>query len=69
MINKERVFVIKTKSKMGRPTDDPKVHQTRIRMTQHEWEMLNFCAETLGKTKTDIVVNGIENIYKIIKKL
>ena len=56
-------------SNMGRPTDDPKIHQTRIRMTQSEWDMLNYCAETLGKTKTDVVINGIENIYKIIKKL
>lgn len=58
---------VKDTSNMGRPTDDPKVHQTRIRMTQSEWEMLNYCAEALGTTKTDIVNQGIENIYKKIK--
>ena len=56
------------KSNLGRPTNDPKIHQTRIRMTQSEWDMLEFCSKKLGKTKTDIVVDGIENIYKIIKK-
>ena len=53
---------------MGRPTDDPKIHQTRIRMTKSEWDMLEFCSKKLGKTKTDIVVEGIENIYKTLKK-
>ena len=56
------------KNNLGRPTNDPKIHQTRIRMTQKEWDMLEFCSKTLGKTKTDIVVDGIANIYKIIKK-
>lgn len=55
---------IKEISKMGRPTEDPKIHQTRIRMTQGEWEMLEYCAQKLGKTKTDIVIAGVENIYK-----
>lgn len=57
----------KENSKMGRPTDDPKIHQTRIRMTQRELDMLNYCSEKLGKTKTDIIVEGIEEIYKSIK--
>lgn len=48
------------KKKMGRPTTNPKVHQTRIRMTNDEWEALNFCAKKTGKTKTDIVVEGIK---------
>lgn len=52
---------------MGRPTDDPKIRQTRIRMTQGEWEMLEYCAQKLGKTKTDIVIAGVENIYKSIQ--
>ena len=54
---------------MGRPTDDPKIHQTRIRMTQSEWDMLEYCAKELGKTKTDIVTEGVEIIYKNLKKL
>lgn len=62
MVNKEM-------SNMGRPTDDPKIHQTRIRMTQSEWDMLEYCAKELGKTKTDIVTEGVEKIYKTLKKL
>ena len=48
---------------------EPKIHQTRIRMTQTEWDMLSYCAEKLGKTKTDIVSEGVKNIYDNLKKI
>lgn len=47
---------------------EPKIYQTRIRMTQTEWDMLSYCAEKLGKTKTDIVSEGVKNIYDNLKK-
>jgi hypothetical protein len=50
-------------------TKEPKIHQTRIRMTQTEWDMLSYCAEKLGKTKTDIVSDGVKNIYDNLKKI
>lgn len=56
-------------TKAGRPySDNPRTVQTRIRMTKEEAEMLNFCAETLGRTKTDIVITGIRKVYADIKK-
>ncbi|WP_303997870.1 hypothetical protein [Megamonas hypermegale] len=54
--------------KMGRPTENPKIIQTRIRMTKDEADMLNECASELGKTKTDIIIMGIQKIYQEIKK-
>lgn len=62
-------MIKKEKSLMGRPTKDPKVHQARIRMTNGEWAMLDYCAKELKKTKTDVVAEGIKNIYKEIKEM
>ncbi len=55
-------------AKMGRPTNDPKNHDTRIRMTDSELERLNYCAEKLGKTKTEIISMGVKKVYDEIKK-
>lgn len=55
-------------TKMGRPTEDPKTVQTRIRMTKGQADMLNACAEALNKTKTDVIVMGIEKVHAEINK-
>ena len=54
-------------AKMGRPTDDPKRHETRIRMTDEDIIILEFCSKELGKTKTDIIRMGIREVYKNVK--
>jgi predicted DNA-binding protein len=54
-------------AKMGRPTDDPKRNETRIRMTDEDVRILEFCSMELGKTKTDIIRMGIREVYKNIK--
>lgn len=51
-------------AKMGRPTDDPKRHETRIRMTDEDVRILETCSRELGKTKTDIIRMGIREVYK-----
>lgn len=55
-------------AKMGRPTNNPRVIQTRIRMTEAEAAMLEECAKVLNKTKTEIVIAGIKKVYADIKK-
>lgn len=56
------------KSKMGRPLQGkPRNIKFQIRMTEDEKEKLEYCSKTLGKTKTDIVNIGIDNIYNEIK--
>ena len=34
----------------GRPTDNPKRHDTRIRMSDKDVEMLEYCCKVTGKT-------------------
>ena len=55
-------------AKMGRPTNNPRVVQTRIRMSIDEAQMLNECAEKLNITKTEVVIMGIKKVYADIKK-
>lgn len=54
--------------KMGRPTDNPKIHQTRIRMSDEELQKLNYCSEILEISKTDVINMGIDKVYEEIKK-
>ena len=54
--------------KMGRPTNNPKKHDTRIRMTEEDVEILNFCAEKTGMTKADVIRIGIRKVYEEIKE-
>lgn len=55
-------------AKMGRPTDNPKIIQTRIRMTKDEADILKECADILGVTKTEVIIRGIRQVYANIKK-
>ena len=48
----------------GRPTTDPKKHETRIRMSDREIEMLEICCKKTGLTKADVIRQGIELVYK-----
>lgn len=54
--------------KTGRPTSDPKRHETRIRMTDEDVKILEYCARETGMTKTDIIRQGIREVYSKIKK-
>lgn len=50
--------------KMGRPTDNPRTKFVGIRLTKDEKEMLDYCMENLGLSISDIVRNGIREIYR-----
>ena len=52
----------------GRPTDNPKKHETRIRMSDEDIEILEYCCKATGKTKADIIREGIREVYAKIKK-
>jgi len=54
--------------KMGRPTDNPRTNNTRIRMTDEEVEKLNYCCQKTGMTKADVIRLGIQMVYDGIKK-
>lgn len=54
--------------KMGRPTEDPKKHETRIRMSDREVEMLEICCKKTGMTKADVIRKGIELVYREVSE-
>ena len=54
--------------KLGRPTKSPKRNDTRIRMTDEELAMLNYCCEQTGLTKTAVISLGIKKVYEDVKK-
>ena len=59
------IFLVKPK--MGRPTDNPKNNNTRIRMSDEDVKMLEYCVEHTGKSKSDIIRAGIKEVYNKLK--
>lgn len=54
--------------RMGRPTNDPKTHETRIRMSDKDIEKLEFCCKKTGMSKADVIRRGIELVYKEVSE-
>lgn len=52
----------------GRPTDSPKKHETRIRMSDEDVEILEYCCQKTGESKTAIIRKGIREVYAKLKK-
>lgn len=52
----------------GRPTEDPRKNQTKIRMTDGELEKLEICCKKTGLSKTEVICKGIDLVYKEVTK-
>lgn len=53
----------------GRPkSETPKNIQLKIRADENLIADVNFCAESLGITKSEVIRKGIELVKKSIKK-
>lgn len=52
----------------GRPTDDPKKHNTRIRMSDDDVYILDYCCAITGMSKADVIRKGIRKVYEELKK-
>lgn len=52
----------------GRPTDDPKILSTRIRLSEEDVHKLDYCCEKTGKKKSEIIRLGIKEVYEELKK-
>lgn len=52
----------------GRPTDDPKTLNTRIRLSEEDVKRLEFCVANTGLTKSEIIRQGIKEVYERLKK-
>lgn len=52
----------------GRPTDEPKILSTRIRLSEKDVEMLDFCSDKTKKKKSEIIRLGIKRVYEELAK-
>lgn len=52
----------------GRPTDNPKKHETRIRMSDEDVKILEYCCKMTGMSKADVIRQGIREVYAKIQK-
>ena len=60
--------VMKMCPRTGRPTEDPKTLNTRIRLSEEDIKRLEYCAEKTGLTKAEIIRKGIKEVYEKLKK-
>lgn len=50
------------------PSKDPKEHQKRIRMSDEDVKILGYCCKATGRTQSDVIREGIREVYKKLKK-
>lgn len=56
------------KKKMGRPTNNPKSYRESFRLSETDMEKIKFCMKKTGLSKTDVIRQGIDEVYKKLKK-
>ena len=54
-------------SRTGRPTDDPKTLNTRIRLSKSDVELLEYCCKVTGMSKAEVMRKGIRKVYDEVK--
>lgn len=55
-------------SPKGRPTNNPKTLNTRIRLSKDDVKRLEYCAQKTGLTKAEIIRQGIKEVYEKVKE-
>lgn len=48
----------------GRPTDEPKKNPYRVMLSDDQLKKLEYCSKTTGKTKAEIIREGIDKVYQ-----
>lgn len=61
------MYVQKCTYKKGK-TMKSKTERITIRMTPEEKRRLEYCAEKMAKTETEILIAGVNNYYAAIQK-
>lgn len=51
-------------NKMGRPTNDPKTHVARLRLSDSEKNKLEECCRLTGMSITEVLKLGIDKVYQ-----
>lgn len=59
--------VMQMSPRTGRPTTDPKTHETRIRMSDEDVRLLEICCKKTGLSKADVIRRGIREVYEKVK--
>ena len=49
------------------PSSNPKSHETRIRMSDTDVKLLEYCCKATGKSKAEVIREGIRKVYAEIK--
>ncbi len=52
----------------GRPTDNPKNDRVGFRLSDDESKMLDYCCKVLGLSKTEVIRQGIKEMYQKAQK-
>lgn len=50
------------------PVENPKSLQYRLRMTQADAAKLEYCCKATGKTKAEVLREGLDMVYQAVKK-
>lgn len=50
------------------PSKDPKEHQKRIRMSDEDVRLLEYCCKETGETQASIIRKGIRKVYEELTK-
>ena len=53
--------------KTGRPTDNPKHEQIKVRATKEDREKLLYCCKHTGMTQYEVIMKGIDEVYNEIR--
>lgn len=52
----------------GRPTDDPKRNQYKVRLSDADTQKLDYAANVLGLPKAEVIRQGIDLMYEKAQK-
>lgn len=51
----------------GRPTNNPKKSEIKIRATMEDRQKLTYCCEKTGMTQYEVAMKGIDKVYNEIR--
>lgn len=63
-----RKWGVKMSPRTGRPTSNPKTLNTRVRLSEEDVKLLEICHKETGMTKSEIIRQGIKEVYNKLKK-
>lgn len=52
----------------GRPTDNPKPFERKVRLSDGDIQRLEYTAKVLGLTKAEVIRQGIDRMYQEAQK-